>query len=262
MVTPALFARYPTPPKPWPARDPPERRGDRPVDRASTAPRRRTWSGMAQALVERFGGEVPDPPGGPGHVARGRPQDGQRGAQRGASTSRACPSTPTWGGSSAGSGLTTETDPVKVELELDAMVPAAERGRFSLRLILHGRRVCEARSPRCESCVLADICPSARVPVAAAGRSSRRSGRNVRSRRCAAWLYAVRSGYQPGSRHLVRATPGSAAWCRGRATAPQGPSPPFRPRSFPELQPSCARRGRPAAPALRERPLGLEERRG
>jgi endonuclease-3 len=58
-------------------------------------------------------------------------------------------------------GLATETDPVKVEHELGAMVPAAQRGVFSLRLILHGRATCKARSPRCSACLLADICPSA-----------------------------------------------------------------------------------------------------
>ena len=57
-------------------------------------------------------------------------------------------------------GLTTETDPVKVELELNPMVPMAERGDFSLRLILHGRRVCFARKPNCAECVLNDFCPS------------------------------------------------------------------------------------------------------
>ncbi|MCB0997242.1 MAG: endonuclease III [Acidimicrobiales bacterium] len=57
--------------------------------------------------------------------------------------------------------LTVETDPVKIERELDPMVPAGERGAFSLRLILHGRRVCTARSPRCDECALADICPAA-----------------------------------------------------------------------------------------------------
>jgi endonuclease III len=66
---------------------------------------------------------------------------------------------------SARLGLTTHTDPVKVEHELNPMVPAADRGRFSLRLILHGRRVCLARSPRCTECVLADFCPSAQVPT-------------------------------------------------------------------------------------------------
>ncbi len=60
--------------------------------------------------------------------------------------------------------LTEETDPVKVELALNPMIPAAERGTFSLRMILHGRRVCGARSPRCEDCSLAWFCPSSRVP--------------------------------------------------------------------------------------------------
>ena len=64
-------------------------------------------------------------------------------------------------------GLTTESDPVKIELALNDMIPAAQRGDFSLRLILHGRRVCAARRPACERCVLVDICPSARLPVAA-----------------------------------------------------------------------------------------------
>ena len=58
-------------------------------------------------------------------------------------------------------GLTSETDPVKVEHELGAMVPAAQRGVLSLRLILHGRATCKARKPRCTGCLLAEICPSA-----------------------------------------------------------------------------------------------------
>lgn len=56
--------------------------------------------------------------------------------------------------------ITELTDPVKVELELNPMVPASERGEFSLRLILHGRRVCVARRPQCGDCVLNDFCPS------------------------------------------------------------------------------------------------------
>ena len=57
-------------------------------------------------------------------------------------------------------GLTTETDPVKIEYELNALVPPEDRGAFSLRLILHGRAVCVARKPRCRDCGLADICPA------------------------------------------------------------------------------------------------------
>lgn len=58
-------------------------------------------------------------------------------------------------------GITEETDPVKVELELNPMVSAMERGDFSLRVILHGRRVCFARKPNCPECVLSYFCPAA-----------------------------------------------------------------------------------------------------
>ncbi|MCP3992289.1 MAG: endonuclease III [Actinomycetia bacterium] len=57
--------------------------------------------------------------------------------------------------------LTEETDPVKVELELNPMFRADERGLFSLRMILHGRRVCIARRPNCVECTLNCFCPSA-----------------------------------------------------------------------------------------------------
>jgi endonuclease-3 len=58
-------------------------------------------------------------------------------------------------------GLTTETDPVKVEHVLGALVPARDWGLLSERVILHGRRVCDAKRPRCDDCVLNDFCPSA-----------------------------------------------------------------------------------------------------
>ena len=56
-------------------------------------------------------------------------------------------------------GLTTQTDPVKVEMDLNALVAPPERGAMSLRLILHGRKVCVARKPRCADCLLNDYCP-------------------------------------------------------------------------------------------------------
>lgn len=56
-----------------------------------------------------------------------------------------------------------QRDAVKVETVLNPMVAAAERGEFSLRMILHGRRVCVARRPRCEECSLNDFCPSSSV---------------------------------------------------------------------------------------------------
>jgi endonuclease III len=60
-------------------------------------------------------------------------------------------------------GLTREEDPVKIERDLQRIVPRVEWGIFPHLLIWHGRRVCIARSPRCEECVLTDLCPSSRV---------------------------------------------------------------------------------------------------
>ena len=60
-------------------------------------------------------------------------------------------------------GLTNETDPVKVEQALMPLIPRDDWALVSHLLIFHGRRVCEARSPKCASCVLNDVCPSSRV---------------------------------------------------------------------------------------------------
>jgi len=59
-------------------------------------------------------------------------------------------------------GLTRQDDPVKIERDLVKIVPKADWHRFPHLLIWHGRRVCDARRPRCDACVLADLCPSAR----------------------------------------------------------------------------------------------------
>lgn len=59
--------------------------------------------------------------------------------------------------------LTSATDPVEIERDITSMVPPQEWTDLSLRLILHGREVCVARSPRCPQCVLNDICPSAQL---------------------------------------------------------------------------------------------------
>jgi len=60
-------------------------------------------------------------------------------------------------------GLTRHDDPVKIERDLVRLVPRRDWHRFPHLLIWHGRRVCQARRPRCEDCVLADLCPSFRV---------------------------------------------------------------------------------------------------
>jgi endonuclease-3 len=61
-------------------------------------------------------------------------------------------------------GLTRQEDPVKIERDLVRLVPRADWARFPHLLIWHGRRVCDARRPRCEECVVADLCPSRRAP--------------------------------------------------------------------------------------------------
>ncbi len=60
-------------------------------------------------------------------------------------------------------GLTRREDPVKIERDLAKLVPRSDWGRFPHLLIWHGRRICDARRPLCEECVLNDLCPSARV---------------------------------------------------------------------------------------------------
>jgi len=57
-------------------------------------------------------------------------------------------------------GLVATRDPVKIEYQVTSMVPKEEWTALSLRLILHGRRVCDARRPRCEECALNGFCPS------------------------------------------------------------------------------------------------------
>lgn len=56
--------------------------------------------------------------------------------------------------------LTSSKDPVKIERQVCSIVPKEEWTGLSLRLILHGRRICIARRPRCEQCILNDFCPS------------------------------------------------------------------------------------------------------
>ena len=60
-------------------------------------------------------------------------------------------------------GLTDNRDPIKIEQDLMEVVPEEDRTIFSHLLIFHGRRTCKARKPDCPNCVLNDICPSVRI---------------------------------------------------------------------------------------------------
>jgi endonuclease-3 len=157
-VTPAVFARYPTP-EDLAHADPAELE-EMIHSTGFFRSKAKSVIGMANALVDRYDGEVPTKlsdlvtlPGvgrKTGNVVR--------------SVAMGLPGLPVDTHVlrlSGRLGLTRQTDPVKVELELNPMVPAGERGALSLRLILHGRRICKARKPLCGSCLLADFCPSA-----------------------------------------------------------------------------------------------------
>jgi endonuclease-3 len=66
-------------------------------------------------------------------------------------------------------GFTRQEDPAKIERDLARLVPKPDWGRFPHLLIWHGRRVCIARAPRCEVCVVNDLCPSSRVETGPRG---------------------------------------------------------------------------------------------
>lgn len=156
-VTPALFGRYPNAFEMAQA-DPHE------VEKLIFSTgffRQKTLSliGMASALVDRHGGEVPMTMA----ALTALPGVGRKTANVVLGVAFGLPGLPVdthVGRLARRLGLSAETDPVKIEHELAAMVPARERGRLSLVLILHGRAVCVSRRPRCEACVLADFCPS------------------------------------------------------------------------------------------------------
>lgn len=172
-VTPALFARYPTPAD-LAAADPAE------VERLVHATgffraKTRSLLGMAAALEDRFGGQVPAAMADLLTI----PGVGRKTANVVRSVGFGLPGLPVdthVGRLSRRLGLTVHADPVKVEADLDALVPARERGAFSLRLILHGRRVCPARKPRCGACDLAATCPRIGV-VEMPARLGTKSGR-------------------------------------------------------------------------------------
>ena len=81
-------------------------------------------------------------------------------------------------------GLTRETDPEKIERDLQKLLKPAEWTPFSMRLILHGRAVCHARKPRCDVCMVAVDCP--RIGVAQrpqAGTRAKKSRAGARKNR-------------------------------------------------------------------------------
>jgi endonuclease III len=172
-VTPALFARYPDPAALARA------------DHSELEPmifstgfyrmKARNLIAMAQRVVERHGGEVPDTMAGlvdlPGvarktaNVVLGSVFGKNEGVVVDTHVARLAPRL----------GLTAQSDPQKIEEDLMRLVPRDQWSTFAQRVIWHGRRVCHAKKPDCEHCTLAPLCPSAFVagaaPVKPAGRN-------------------------------------------------------------------------------------------
>jgi endonuclease-3 len=160
MVTPELFRRWPTPATL--ATADPEQVQEVIRSTGFFASKTKSLLGMAGRLVDVFDGEVP----GAMDDLVSLPGVGRKTANVVRSVALGLPGLPVDTHVlrlSHRLQLTTEEDPVKVERVLNKMVPAAERGEFSLRIILHGRRVCFARKPACADCTLADFCPSSTV---------------------------------------------------------------------------------------------------
>jgi endonuclease-3 len=164
MVTPALFAKYPT------ARSLAE------ADQADVEElirstgffrnKARNLIGMARALVERHDGEVP------AHMEELRvlPGVGRKTANVVLGNAFGMNEGVTVDTHVARLtrllGLTRQTDPIKIERDLMELVPRRDWTLVSHLLIWHGRQVCIARRPRCELCVLRRGCPSAKLPAA------------------------------------------------------------------------------------------------
>jgi len=160
-VTPVLFAKYRTAGE-YASADP--KVFEREIQSTGFF-RNKTKSilGMAQALVERHGGNVPDTM----EELVELPGVGRKTANVILGT---------WFGKNEGVvvdthvhriarllKLTRQDDAVKIERDLMALVPRGKWSVFSHMVILHGRTVCIARRPRCDVCVLSDLCPSSRV---------------------------------------------------------------------------------------------------
>lgn len=157
MVTPALFARYPTP-EDMAAADPQE------LEKLIQSTgffrsKAKNLIGLAIGLRDRFGGEVPRTL----EELVTLPGVGRKTANVVLGNAFGVPGITVdthFGRLARRFGWTTETDPVKVEHEVAELIPRKEWTILSHRMIWHGRRICHARRPACGVCPLAALCPS------------------------------------------------------------------------------------------------------
>jgi endonuclease-3 len=161
MVTPALFKRYPTPAALAAAR--PEELEEMIKSTGFFRNKTKSLIGMSTAIAERHSGRVPSEmeslvklPGvgrKTANVVLGNAFEKNEGVVVDTHVTRL----------SQRLGLTKNEDAVKIEQDLMTLFPREQWTMLSHLLIEHGRRICEARRPKCEQCFLNDICPSSRV---------------------------------------------------------------------------------------------------
>ena len=161
MVTPLLFKTFPSAQSLADA--PPEQLEEMIKSTGFFRNKTKSLIGLGKALVERHGGVVPDSmemlvklPGvgrKTANVILGNAFRKNEGVVVDTHVGRL----------SLRLGLTRETDPIRVEQELMPLIPQEDWAMLAHVLIFHGRRICDARVPKCEICVLSEICPSSRV---------------------------------------------------------------------------------------------------
>ena len=161
MVTPSLFKRFPTAQALADARQ--EELQEMIKSTGFFRNKAKSLIGLGKALVERHGGAVPDSmetlvklPGvgrKTANVILGNAFRKNEGVVVDTHVGRL----------SLRLGLTRETDPVKVERGLMPLIPREDWTMLAHVLVFHGRRICYARTPKCEICVLSEICPSSTV---------------------------------------------------------------------------------------------------
>ena len=157
-ATPLLFKKYPSPEALAEAEIPDIEECVRTIGLYRS--KAKNLQGMARKLITEFGGSVPESMS----DLVSLPGVGRKTANVVRSVALGLPGLPVDTHVSrlvSRLEITQETDPLKIEKEISPMLPSSERGEFSLRVILHGRRVCFARKPNCNECVLNYFCPSA-----------------------------------------------------------------------------------------------------
>jgi endonuclease-3 len=242
-VTPALFARYPDPAAL--ARAEPAELEPMIFSTGFYRNKAKSLIGMARGLVENHGGEVPSTmaelvelPGvarKTANVVLGSALGKNEGVVVDTHVGRLAPRL----------GLTTETDPVKIEADLMRIIPRDQWSIFAHRLIWHGRRVCFAKQPDCEHCTLAPLCPSAGLGSQPASPASDKSNRRRLGAEAAKAKVAGAAAGPASARHAGAAAARPAA---SKLPVPASTSA-ARPAASKRSKPAGSSRGRSAAPA-------------